>query len=636
MEEEKQHADVNAVKIGDAGSRGSLMKHLGEQEKERYKQLLQKYAEGQPVICQAAREGNLDDVKYFVEVVKEDVNQVAVGGVSPLIMASWANKIEVVNYLVSLDEVDVNMSNHSGATALLWSLSKGHDAVAKVLLDCPKIDLLQADAKSKPPIWYASKFGRTDILTLMLQKEIVIPSIYFVNDDGETAISSAASSKIRELLEAARPSRKKPNEDEVKAVKQKYGDVDPLCKAAQAGNVEACRILIDSGEDINRKAPKVDQNTPLARAAASGHVEVCKLLLEQPEIDVNKGGYYDRSPLLMASWEGHEKIVTMLLAHPNIRPSIIKAGQAGNTPLSKSKTKSIKKLITKYIDEHLGQGYEAVKWKYGADALEKACKDGASEDVEVLINGGEDVNAKAPSDNHNTPLTRACANGKTDCVRLLLQSPSIDVNLCGYNDRSPLLMCAWEGHEECVRMLCERPEITPSLTKKGKAGHTPLSKAKTAAIKKIIMDAIKNDSKAEATYALDVVRKKYGVGPLALAAKANNIADLKALMNGGEDVNQVANQGNTALIYASWKGHKKIVSELLKMPDIDLSQQNDNGDTALIQAVWKGHKDITRMLLSDKRQMKSINVKSKSGKSAWSVADSDLQELLKRYGVGKV
>ena len=46
------------------------------------------------------------------------------------------------------------------------------------------------------------------------------------------------------------------------------------------------------------------------------------------------------------------------------------------------------------------------------------------------------------------------------------------------------------------------------------------------------------------------------------------------------------------------------------MPDIDLSQQNDNGDTALIQAVWKGHKDITRMLLSDKRQMKSINVKT--------------------------
>ena len=100
----------------------------------------------------------------------------------------------------------------------------------KFCLHCPKIDLLQADAKSKPPIWYASKFGRTDILTLMLQKEIVIPSIYFVNDDGETAISSAASSKIRELLEAARPSRKKPNEDEVKAVKQKYGDVDPFAR----------------------------------------------------------------------------------------------------------------------------------------------------------------------------------------------------------------------------------------------------------------------------------------------------------------------------------------------------------------------------------------------------------------------
>ena len=68
MEEEKQHADTS-VKSGDAGSRGSLMKHLAEQEKEKYKQLLQKYAGQQPVICQAAREGNLDDVKFFVEVL---------------------------------------------------------------------------------------------------------------------------------------------------------------------------------------------------------------------------------------------------------------------------------------------------------------------------------------------------------------------------------------------------------------------------------------------------------------------------------------------------------------------------------------------------------------------------------------
>ena len=125
------------------------------------------------------------------------------------------------------------------------------------------------------------------------------------------------------------------------------------------------------------------------------------------------------------------------------------------------------------------------------------------------------------------------------------------VNICGYNDRSPLLMCAWEGHTECVRMLCEHPDITPSLTKKGKAGHSPLSKAKTAKIKKLIMDAINGNASAKVAYEFDEMKKKYGKGPLALAAKGNHLEDVKCLISGGEDVNQVANQGNTALIYAS-------------------------------------------------------------------------------------
>ena len=600
----------------------------------KYNAMKTKY--GKQPICQAARDGSLEDVKYLVETGKEDVNQLAEGGVSPLIMASWAGKLEIVKYLITIDKVDINLANKSGATPLLWALSKGHTEIAKILMACPNIDLLKSDAKDKPPVWYASKFGRKEALKVMLENEAVIPSIYKVNEDQQTAISSAQTEEIRTMLAKAQPTRTKPTTKEVQAVQDKYKNVDALCKAAKAGNLEDCKILINNGEDINRKAPKVDQNTPLARAAASGHVNICKFLLEQPDIDVNKGGYYNRSPLLMAAWEGHKAIVEMLLAHPNIRLSIVKAGQAGNTPLSKGKTKYIKDLIKKYIDEHLGGGYDAVKMKYGKDALEKACKDGAFADVEILINGGDDVNAKAKSDNNNTPLTRACANGKSECVRLLLASPNINVNICGYNDRSPLLMCAWEGHTECVRMLCEHPDITPSLTKKGKAGHSPLSKAKTAKIKKFIMDAINGNASAKVAYEFDEMKKKYGKGPLALAAKGNHLEDVKCLISGGEDVNQVANQGNTALIYASWKGHHKIVVELLKSPDLDLSKQNDNGDTALIQAAWSGHKEIMRILLADKRQKTSVNVKSKSGKNAWSVAREDLKDILKQYGAGTV
>ena len=112
-------------------------------------------------------------------------------------------------------------------------------------------------------------------------------------------------------------------------------------------------------------------------------------------------------------------------------------------------------------------------------------------------------------------------------------------------------MCSWEGHTECVRLLCQHPDITPSLTKKGKAGHSPLSKAKTAEIKKIIMDAINGKADEKVTYEFEELKLNYGKGPLALAAKANNLEDVKTFIRGGEDVNQVANQGNTALVTMS-------------------------------------------------------------------------------------
>ena len=47
--------------------------------------------------------------------------------------------------------------------------------------------------------------------------------------------------------------------------------------------------------------------------------------------------------------------------------------------------------------------------KYGTDALCKAVKN-AIEDVKKLIEAGEDINFKAPTQDLNTPLARAAAS----------------------------------------------------------------------------------------------------------------------------------------------------------------------------------------------------------------------------------
>merc|ERR1711998_375470 len=140
--------------------------------------------------------------------------------------------------------------------------------------------------------------------------------------------------------------------------------------------------------------------------------------------------------------------------------------------------KKVKKRRNKSFDQ---AKFNAVKKKHGNndDALVKCCKDGTFDEAKLLIDGGMDVNRKAPTVYDNTALTRAAASGKLEICKYLLNECGADVNLGGYKNRSALIMCCWEGHENIVKFLLEHPDIEVTLTRPDETGVTPLSKAKT-------------------------------------------------------------------------------------------------------------------------------------------------------------
>ncbi|AXI23982.1 Ankyrin repeats containing protein [Cardinium endosymbiont of Sogatella furcifera] len=74
-----------------------------------------------------------------------------------------------------------------------------------------------------------------------------------------------------------------------------------------------------------------DRNTPLIMATQEGNQDMVKLLLEQPNIDVNKTNREGNTPLMMATQKGKEDIVKMLLKQPNI--DVNKKNIEGNTAL---------------------------------------------------------------------------------------------------------------------------------------------------------------------------------------------------------------------------------------------------------------------------------------------------------------
>ena len=67
------------------------------------------------------------------------------------------------------------------------------------------------------------------------------------------------------------------------------------------------------------------------------------------------------------------------------------------------------------------------------------------------------------------------------------------------------------------------------------------------------------------------------------------------LLKSGADINIITKNGNSALIIASYKGHKEIVKILLNYK-ADINQKDSRGENALAIARKRGYKEIEDIL----------------------------------------
>ncbi len=109
----------------------------------------------------------------------------------------------------------------------------------------------------------------------------------------------------------------------------------PLGLAAFFGRVEAVRVLLDHGADVNQKPPSRFANTALDAAVAGDHLEVARVLAEAGG-DVNVRSERNYSSLHKAAAHGNADMVRLLLDH-GADPNATRDG--GNTPLDDAREK---------------------------------------------------------------------------------------------------------------------------------------------------------------------------------------------------------------------------------------------------------------------------------------------------------
>jgi len=221
----------------------------------------------------------------------------------------------------------------------------------------------------------------------------------------------------------------------------------------------------------------------------------------------------------------------------------------------------------------------------GVPALIKATQKGDANSVKLLLEKGEDVNAKV-SNNDSTALIIAAQKGDTDIIKLLLNKGA-DVNAQNKNGDTPLVIATQKGDTENIKLLLEKDANVNAKTYEGK---TVLIMAALNGQTEIVKLLLEKDADVNMT-----VPANNGTA-LMVAAWKGHIEIVKLLLEKGADVNaKETMEGLTALTLAALNGHTEVVKLLLEK-GADVNVKANNGETALWAAKNKGHKDIVQLL----------------------------------------
>lgn len=190
-----------------------------------------------------------------------------------------------------------------------------------------------------------------------------------------------------------------------------YKDYTVLMSAAQQGNTQIARSLLNKGANINTQDGY--GKTPLIYAVEGGHIDTVKELLKH-NAQVNVKSKNDFTPLMYAAKNGNIEIVRALInkgadVNAKVLPSKKDFDPMTQENLDKVTPHTIEEIF--YIVDHPYEGYTALIF---------AAENDHTEIVRVLLVKGADVNAKSYS--HKTALLFATEQHHNDIVRLLKQA----------------------------------------------------------------------------------------------------------------------------------------------------------------------------------------------------------------------
>ena len=509
--------------------------------------------------------------------------------------AASSGRAAIVSALIAAGAA-VDKRNLFGTTALHMAAERGHQDVVSVLLQAGT-DIKAVDTNGRTPLTLAACSGQAGVVAALIKAGAALskPDV-----SGKTAMFLAAEAGYLDVV----------TELYLGGEDVHHEGTSALHYAAQEGHKDVALFLVEAGAHINAldtngqtplhlacwrnqtsviptllssgaSADIVDSSgrTPLSWASERGYLDVVRSLIEHrtngsssTDIDIDGSNQEMWTPLHFAAKNNHLEVVNELLrAQADVNARTIHR----ETPLTLSARKGYTSVVSALVAAGARPDTNLV-WR----VLDK----GDADILALLLSSEKGVDVNTPNDRGQTLLQAAVQAGKThaSCVAALIDAGA-DTNVRDGEGRHPLHLAVDLGTENVVRTLLfhRSPPGTPSSTASSSAPSSP------------------HGLDLNAVVSLD------GSTPLHRAVYGGNEDVVRALLDGGADIDKADATGNTPLHLAVASGAQRVMYTLLQA-GASLSAKNADGWTPVKLAQREEQTEIAAFL----REAEEIQIQS--------------------------
>ncbi|CAK4767366.1 unnamed protein product [Aphanomyces euteiches] len=418
--------------------------------------------------------GHTSIVKCLVEQPAIQVNQVEGTLGVPLVDAVKNSFTEIAEALMTHSSIVVDEPNIKGETALMYAAEKNDTKLVENLLQASYVDASRECAAEATALVRACAAGAVDTASILLSRPDI--KVNHVDKEGRSALSIATSTGDQDLLKLI---LNHPNVD----VPDELGRTE-LMKACAKGAVDQVDKLLQrsnvSVNSVNFLSSTHNGYTPLMYACEAGHIDVVRRLLKEPKLRLTYKTTKKESALVVASQNGHDAIVQLLLEHSqtydedDLDLSLFWACRNGYPNVVNILMKTSVD-VNKFTD---ALGGDDVSWRHsarlfrkGTTPLDVACRRNHPDVVGLLLTHDK-ISVNVTDDEGFTPLMTSCAKGYDEVAKMLLRHRSLRVNKRGAAGDTALGIAVQSGYPSIVHLLLQHPEIDVNI--KDEIGNTPI------------------------------------------------------------------------------------------------------------------------------------------------------------------